>query len=84
MALENEISDWRPFVKSLSSIEDIEAFEQLMDACRSHASAGSNAVRPVVFKAMAMSILLHQQKMLDRLEKEVNSLTKKNTLASPE
>ena len=39
--------------------------------------AGGNAVRPVVFEAMAMSILLYQQKRLDKLEKELDSLKKR-------
>jgi len=35
--------------------------------------AASNATRPVAFEAMAMSIMLFQQKKLDKLEKELNS-----------
>jgi hypothetical protein len=44
-----------------------------MDICRNYASAGSNATRPVMFEAMVMSILLEQQKMVNRLKKEVAS-----------
>jgi hypothetical protein len=73
IALENEIYSWNNFAKTLSS-EDVEAFEELMDACRNYASAGSNATRPVVFEAMAMSIMLFQQKKLNRLEKELVTL----------
>ena len=39
MALEDEIQRWKGFAKALR-IEDREAFETLMDACRSYASAG--------------------------------------------
>ena len=73
IALEDEIQRWSGFAKALRN-DDLEAFEQLMDACRSHASAASNATRPVMFEPMAMSILLFQQKRLIKLEKELNAV----------
>jgi hypothetical protein len=73
MALEDEIRRWNGFAKALR-IEDLEAFEALMDACRSFASAGSNATQPILFEPMVLSILLHQQKKLHRLEKELNAI----------
>ena len=42
MALEAEIARWRGFGKALR-VEEREAFEAIMDACRSYASSGSNA-----------------------------------------
>lgn len=73
IALDKEIQRWSGFVKALRS-EDREAFEQLLDACRSYASAGSNATRPVMFEPMAMSILLFQQKKLLKLEKALDAI----------
>ena len=70
MALDREVQRWGGFVRALRK-EDRAAFEQLMDICRNYASAGSNATRPVLFEALVMSILLHQQKILNRLEKEL-------------
>jgi hypothetical protein len=72
MALEDEIRRWDGFAKALRS-EDRVAFEEMMDACRSSASAGSNATQPVIFEPMIMSILLSQQKKLFKLEKELNA-----------
>jgi hypothetical protein len=72
MALEDEIRRWDGFVKTLRT-EDRAAFEELMDACRNYASAGSNATQPVLFEPMIMSILLFQQKKLAKLEKELNA-----------
>jgi hypothetical protein len=72
MALEDEIRRWNGFAKALR-IEDREAFEALMDACRSYASAGSNATQPILFEPMIMSILLFQQKKLSRLEKTIDA-----------
>jgi hypothetical protein len=73
MALESEIIAWNGFARALRS-EERQAFEVLMDACRSYASAASNATRPILFEPMMMSILLNQQMSLLRLQKELNGL----------
>jgi hypothetical protein len=73
MAIEDEINRWKGFEKALRT-EDREAFEALMDACRSYASAGSNAAKPILFEPMIMSILLFQQKRIKQLEKKLNAI----------
>jgi 2,4-dienoyl-CoA reductase-like NADH-dependent reductase (Old Yellow Enzyme family) len=73
IALEEEIRRWKGFAEALRS-EDMEAFSQLMDACRSYASAGSNATRPILFEPMAMSMLLSQQRTLIKLEKALDAV----------
>ena len=73
MALEDEIHRWKGFSKALRT-EDKEAFEDLMDACRLFASAGSNATQPILFEPMVMSILLFQQKKLNLLEKALDAV----------
>jgi hypothetical protein len=73
MALEDEIERWKGFAKALR-IEDKEAFDALMDACRNLASAGSNATQPIIFEPMVMSILLSLQKKTMMLEKELSAL----------
>ena len=73
MAIEDEIRRWNGFAKALRS-EDREAFETLMDACRSYASAGSNAVQPILFEPMIISMLLSQQIRLQRQQKELDVL----------
>jgi hypothetical protein len=78
MALEDEIRRWNGFAKALRS-EDREAFEALMDACRSFASAGSNATQPILFEPMIMSILLYQQKKLHRLEKALDAIKQQSS-----
>jgi hypothetical protein len=55
-------------------LEDKEAFDALMDACRSFASAGSNATMPILFEPMTMSILLSLQKKISRLEKALDAV----------
>jgi hypothetical protein len=73
LALEDEIRRWRGFEKALR-IDDKEAFDALMDACRSYASAGSNATQPILFEPMVISILLSQQKKIIRLEKTLDAV----------
>jgi hypothetical protein len=77
LALDTEIQTWKGFAKALRT-DDRDAFEQMTDACRNHASAGSNATRPEVFEPMVMSILLEQQKRLMRLEKELFAVVQKH------
>ena len=69
IALDREAQRWNGFARALRK-EDRATFEQLIDICRNYASAGSNATRPVLFEAMVMSILLYQQKILNKLEKK--------------
>ena len=71
MALEDEIRRWSGFGKALRK-EDKEAFDALMDACRSIASAGSNATQPLLFEPMIISILISQQKKITQLEKALD------------
>jgi hypothetical protein len=73
LALEEEIRRWRGFEKALRS-DDKEAFEALMDACRSYASAGCNATQPILFEPMIISILLSQQKKIIHLEKTIDAV----------
>jgi hypothetical protein len=79
MALEDEIRRWNGFAKALRS-EDREAFETLMDACRGYASAGSNAVQPILFEPMIMSMLLSQQIRLQKLQKALNAINQTGSL----
>jgi hypothetical protein len=77
MALEDEIRRWDGFSKALRC-EDKNVFEELMDACRSFASAGSNATNPVLFEPMVMSILLFQRKRMAKLEKELDAVKQRS------
>lgn len=70
VALDREVQLWIGYARALRQ-NDRKVFEHLMDICRNYASASSNATRPVLFEPMIMSIVLHQQKMLNKLEKEL-------------
>ncbi len=75
IALDREVQRWSGFARALRK-EDRVVFDQLMDVCRNFASAGSNATRPVLFEAMVMSVLLNQQKSLNKLEKRLLAVSK--------
>lgn len=77
MALDQEAQRWSSFARALRK-EDRDTFEQLIDICRNYASAGSNATRPVLFEPMVLSILLDQQKTLNRLKKDLLAATKQS------
>ena len=66
IALEQEINRWNGFARALRK-EDREAFDALMDMCRSFASESSNVTNPAIFESMVMPILLSQQKKLQNL-----------------
>jgi len=77
-ALETEINRWEGFRKALRD-KDVEAFDKMMNACRTYASAGGSATRPILAEAMFMSVLLNQEKeimeireSLERLEKQLH------------
>ncbi len=73
MALESKVDRCQGFARSLR-VEDGDAFEALTDACKSYASAGSNATIPIIFEPMAISIMLHLQTQTIKLEKEHHDL----------
>ena len=82
IALEDEIRRWKGFAKALRS-DDKAAFDALIDACRSYASAGSNATQPILFEPMLMSIALFQQKKIQHLEKELDAVKQKVKAINP-
>jgi hypothetical protein len=81
MALESEIGRWNGFAKVLRK-SDREAFDELMDMCRSFASAGSNATNPILFEPFVISIILGQQERIRKLEKELKAIKPNTTAAS--
>jgi hypothetical protein len=74
-ALESEINRWEPFRRALRA-KETEAFNDMMNACRMHASAAGMATRPILSEAMFMSILLSQQKQLAEIRESLERLEK--------
>jgi len=75
-ALEGEIAKWEGFKKALRA-GDAEVFDNMMNACRMYASAGSMATRPVLFEAMVMSTLLDQGKAIVEIREKLDRIEKR-------
>jgi hypothetical protein len=74
-ALETEINHWENFRKALRG-KDLEAFDKMMNTCRTYASAGGSATRPILAEAMFMSILVNQQEELMEIRESLEQLEK--------
>lgn len=72
-ALEKEIKSWKEFRKALRK-EERKAFDKLIESCKHHTSAGSQAKKPDPFQAMFMSILLDHQKEITDLREEIEEI----------
>lgn len=74
LAIEEEMQTWKHFKDTLTSEEEKQAFDMMMDYCRSQAMAASNACKPMLFEPMIMSILLEQQKRIRTLQRKIDAL----------
>jgi len=74
LALEGEIARWKGFRNALSNEEERVAFDVLMDMCRNNGMASGAACNPIIFEPMVMSILLMQQKKMQKLEYKLTDL----------
>ena len=77
MALEGEINRWSGFARALRK-PDREAFDGLMDMCRTYASESSCATNPIIFEPMVISILLAQQVRIQKLERQLKDASQKS------
>ena len=83
IALEGEINRWSGFYRGLRK-PDREAFDEIMDMCKSYASASGCATNPIIFEPMVMSIMLAQQKKLRELEYKLNDVIWQKICAQPQ
>jgi hypothetical protein len=84
-ALEEEIHRWDGFARALRK-DHLEAFEELIDMCRSYILEGADSPSSRVFEPMAISIVLAQQERISILERELAAIKPKKveTPAMPE
>jgi hypothetical protein len=74
IAIESEIASWKGFRDGLTTEEEKQAFDEVMDMCRMQAAAGSCATNPILFEPMIMSVLLGQQKRIRQLQRKIDAL----------
>ncbi len=60
-----EVAEWRAFRNALPK-RDRRTFDRMLNAARLYTSASSAAVRPSRFEGMAMALIFHHQRVLDR------------------
>jgi hypothetical protein len=65
--LEEELSTWRDFRRALGK-EDREVLDRLFRYAKRHIAEASCAARPVPFDALVMTVLIEQQKEIERLQ----------------
>ena len=74
MLLEYELKKLEPIMKALPSNAEKRAFQDLMNAARLHADAGSMAVRPIPMETVFMCMMLAHEKALKKIQDELKNL----------
>jgi hypothetical protein len=70
--LTKEIESWKSFVDSLSSKEDREFFEKMLNDCYKYAAAINAKGKPFPAEPLIMALMLSQHKMIDWLTKQIS------------
>jgi hypothetical protein len=70
--LTKEIASRKSFVDSLSSKEDRELFEKMLNDCYKYAAAINAKGQPFPAEPLIMALLLSQHKMMDWLTKQIS------------
>jgi hypothetical protein len=70
--LTKEIESWKCFANSLSSKEDRELFEKMLNDCYNYAAAINAKGQPFPAEPLIMALLLSQHKMNDWLSKQIS------------
>jgi hypothetical protein len=63
--LTKEIESWKSFANNLSSKEDRELFEKMLNDCYKYAAAINAKGKPFPAEPLIMALLLSQHKMID-------------------
>ena len=71
--IDAELASWSKFRRGLRK-DDQEIFDEIFRASKLHLAENFYAMRAVPFESMMMSIVVEQQKAIQRLEKEVEKL----------
>ena len=81
MLIQEEIDSFlRTYGKGLSGERERDALYNLLQLCKKHTQACSQAVRLVPFHAILMSLILEQQKQLRLLTDEITTLAPNDAL----
>jgi hypothetical protein len=70
--LTKEIASWKSFGDSLSSKEDRELFQNMLNDCYNYAAAINAKGQPFPAEQLIIALLLSQHKMIDWLTKQIS------------
>ena len=73
MVIQQEMESWTKFRRGLRK-DDQDAFDELFRAARLQLASSAYAARPIPFESIVMSMLLLQQRVLQKLEERVATL----------
>ena len=71
--IDAELASWSKFRRGLRK-DDQEVFDEIFRAAKLHLAENFYAMRAIPFESMMMSIVVEQQKAIQKLEKEVEKL----------
>jgi hypothetical protein len=71
--IDAELASWSKFRRGLRK-EDQEVFDEIFRAAKLHLAENFYAMRAVPFESMMVSILVEQQKAIQRLNREIEML----------
>jgi hypothetical protein len=73
--IDAEIASWSKFRRGLRK-EDQDAFDEIFRAAKKHLAENFYAMRPVPFESVIISILVEQQKAINRIQKTGDRMQK--------
>ncbi len=78
-----EIATWKRYRRALRA-EDQQALDELFAAARRQAAAGAYLARETPFEVMLLSMLVEQQKQIQRLQRTLADRDARSFLPSPD
>jgi hypothetical protein len=78
-----EIATWKRYRRALRA-EDQQALDELFAAARRQAAAGAYLARETPFEVMLLSMLVEQQKQIQRLQRMLADRDAQSFLPSPD
>jgi hypothetical protein len=73
--IDAEIASWSKFRRGLRK-EDQDAFDEIFRAARKHLAENFYTMRPVPFESVIISILVEQQKAINRIQNTEDRMQK--------
>jgi hypothetical protein len=80
--VQQEIATWKRYRRALRA-EDQQALDELFAAARRQSAAGAYLARDTPFDVMLLSMVVEQQKQIQRLQRTLTGRDARSSLPSP-